>query len=457
MQLPQSIGVFSQEGSATMNRISGRVVSAILAFAFLAGCAAPGGTRSAASSAASGQQTPSSASSSPAIIIGGVSSAAVSAASEAGASSGAAASAASEAGASSGAETSAPAGTDSAAGTDSSAAAAAPGGTSSQSAAAPEPSAPAEPTAPAASASPEEKKAIEEITTEATPVESAQTQHEAEVVTNAVPVVTNTQRPSASGSRRESNAKAEIDYSNTSDGYVMVRYTASTSQRLKVRVAGPTTTYTYNITAGSSWTTFPLSDGNGGYKVTVYENVSGSSYSTVLSVSFSASLDDEFGPFLLPNQYVNYAAAPNTVARAAQLTAGMSDPLEKVKAVYSYVVSSISYDQAKADSVQSGYLVDMDSILASGTGICFDYAAIMAGMLRSQSVPTKLVIGYAGTVYHAWISVYTSDQGWVDAAIYFDGTSWRLMDPTFASSANRSAAIYQYITNSSNYTAKYFY
>lgn len=58
------------------------------------------------------------------------------------------------------------------------------------------------------------------------------------------------------------NNQAQIDYSNTADGYVMVRYTASTTKRLKVQVKGPTTTYTYNITPGDTWTTFPLSDGN---------------------------------------------------------------------------------------------------------------------------------------------------------------------------------------------------
>ena len=31
-------------------------------------------------------------------------------------------------------------------------------------------------------------------------------------------------------------------------------------------------------------------------------------------------MDDEFAPFIRPNQYVNYAEAPNTVAKAAELT-----------------------------------------------------------------------------------------------------------------------------------------
>ena len=38
-------------------------------------------------------------------------------------------------------------------------------------------------------------------------------------------------------------------------------------------------------------------------------------------------------------------------------------------------------------------------------GICQDLAALAACMLRVQGVPTKLMVGYAGKMYHAWNSV----------------------------------------------------
>ena len=81
----------------------------------------------------------------------------------------------------------------------------------------------------------------------------------------------------------------------------------------------------------------------------------------------------------------------------------------------------------------------------------------MTGMLRSQGVPCKLVIGYAGTAYHAWISVWTQATGWVDGAVYFDGVSWHRMDPTFASTGGQSKEIMAYIGNGANYTVKYLY
>lgn len=189
----------------------------------------------------------------------------------------------------------------------------------------------------------------------------------------------------------------------------------------------------------------------------MYENISGTKYATVLSLSCTVTLTDEFAPFLRPNQYVDYSNAVNTVAKAKELTAGMTDPLDKVQAVYNYVVKNITYDKQKAATVQSGYLPVLDTVLATKTGICFDYAALMTGMLRSQGVPCKLVVGYAGTAYHAWISVWSEKDGWIDGVIYFDGTSWQRMDPTFASSGKQSASIMQYIGDGKNYTTKYVY
>jgi len=269
----------------------------------------------------------------------------------------------------------------------------------------------------------------------------------------AVPALLTTE---ASGTLVKQNSDASIDYSNTKDGYVMVQYTAATDKRLKARVQGPTTTYTYNLTQGK-WEVFPLSDGNGSYKVTVYRNVYDTKYATVLSTTFDVQLGDEFAPFLRPNQYVDHAVAPKTIEKAAALTKDLKDPLEKVAAVYDYVVDTLSYDYDKAATVKSGYLPVLDTILEAKKGICFDYASLMAGMLRSQGVPCKLVVGYAGSAYHAWINVWTEASGWIDGVIYFNGTTWHRMDPTFASSSNRSSKIMSYIGQDSNYSTKYVY
>lgn len=260
----------------------------------------------------------------------------------------------------------------------------------------------------------------------------------------------------ATGVRVKRNEQAVIDHSNTAQGYVMVCYTQATDLRLKAQVKGPSTTYTYNLAPGE-WAAFPLSDGDGDYRITIYKNVQGSSYAAVLSLTAQVVLADEFAPFLHSNQYVNFDNAPQTVALAAQLIGAESDPLKKVETVYDYVVRGLTYDRELAATVKSGYLPDLDRVLEKKSGICFDYAALMTGMLRSQGVPCKLVVGFAGQAYHAWISVWSEQTGWVDGAIFFDGHSWKRMDPTFASSGKQSEAIMAYIGDGENYHAKYFY
>lgn len=262
-------------------------------------------------------------------------------------------------------------------------------------------------------------------------------------------------QPEATGEEETRTADAVVDHSNTEDGYVMVCFTGVTETRLKVRIQGPKTLYTYNLPQ-QEWTVFPLSDGDGSYTVAVYENTGGSKYAKVMTAEFPVTLADEFAPFLRPNQYVNYTDAVNSVALGAELCLGLDHPLEKVAVVYDYVVDNLSYDYDKAATVKSGYLPVLDQVLEEKTGICFDYASLMTAMLRSQDVPCKLVVGYAGSTYHAWISVWTEDNGWIDGAIFFDGHSWHRMDPTFASSSERSEEIMDFIENG-NYTVKYLY
>ena len=145
----------------------------------------------------------------------------------------------------------------------------------------------------------------------------------------------------------------------------------------------------------------------------MFENIQGNQYSQAFSQNLDVSISNPFGPFLYPNQYVNFNSASAAVQKGAELSAGVTDQLGVVSAVYNYVVKNLTYDTAKASSVQSGYLPNVDLVLAQKKGICFDYAALMTAMLRSQDIPTKLVVGYTGNLYHAWINVYLEGQaGW---------------------------------------------
>lgn len=263
--------------------------------------------------------------------------------------------------------------------------------------------------------------------------------------------------PQASGTVSFSSNSVTVDASNTSHGYVMVQYSGSAS-RIKVQMLkSGGETYTYDLNTRSSYEVFPLTEGNGTYTVRVLEQVLGTQYAVRSSNDINVTLVNEFEPFLYPNQYVNFSAGSAAVKKGAELAAPAADALGVVTNVYNYVVKNFTYDTALANSVQSGYLPNVDLVLEQKKGICFDYAAVMTAMLRSQNIPTKLVVGYTGSLYHAWVNVYIEGQGWVDNIIYFDGYDWKLMDPTFASSGGDDPSINEYIRNSSNYKAKYTY
>lgn len=254
------------------------------------------------------------------------------------------------------------------------------------------------------------------------------------------------------------NKKASVDASNLSEGYVMVRYTGGKQVKIKVLITGENgVTYTYNLNNTGVAETFPLTEGNGRYSIKVYENTTGTKYALAFSTQVDLTLRNVFLPYLYPNQYVNYTADCATVKKAAELTADKTSDLDKVSAIYYFVTDNFTYDYDLAKTVQSGYLPNVDQALSTKKGICFDYAAVMASMLRSQNIPCKLVVGYAGTIYHAWIDVYIEGVGWVDKVIYFDGKSWTMMDPTFVSTGKHSSSILNYVTNEANYQQKFAY
>ena len=262
----------------------------------------------------------------------------------------------------------------------------------------------------------------------------------------------------ASGEVTYGSDIVSLDASHTADGYLMLRYRGS-NEKVKLQITLPDSTeYTYPVTASEDYSVYLLPGGNGTYKVTLLESVSVED--NLYAVSFTQDLDveisNEFSPFLYPNFYVNFTSDSACIKKGEELAQGCSTDLDAITNIYNYVIENISYDQEKADSVPYGYIPSPDDTLSSGTGICFDYASLMSAMLRSQRIPTKLEVGYSGEVYHAWISCYVTEVGWVDNIIEFNGKNWSIMDPTLA--ANNSASnVKKYVGDGSNYVTKYTY
>lgn len=255
-----------------------------------------------------------------------------------------------------------------------------------------------------------------------------------------------------------SNDQAIIDYTNASEGYIMVQYTKQTQNRIKAIVEGENEIqYIYPIIK-QQWNILPITEGSGTYKVTIYENLLEDKFYPVLKNEIDITLSNENVPFLTSNIYVNFANAPKTIQKANELTRDAKNDVEKISIIYSYVINNMIYDDEKAETVKYGYTTDLDEILESKKGICLDYAALIAGMLRSQNIPCKVVFGYAGDVYHAWISVYVEEKMTaICGNRSYDAERWMRMDPTWASGNLNSGYALSYINDPNNYQAKYCY
>ena len=223
--------------------------------------------------------------------------------------------------------------------------------------------------------------------------------------------------PAASGTKVFSRQNAAVDYSNASQGYVMVRYSGTAKIKVLIYFNGSSSFYPYDLAGNGAYVALPLQSGSGSYRIRFMKNVSGNSYAELCSTAITTAVSG-FGCYLYPNQYVNYSRSSAAVTKAKSLCAKCSSNAEKVAAVNRFITTAVKYDYGKAKSVQAGYLPNVDSTLASGRGICFDYSALMAAMCRSQGIPTRLVVGNASVGYHAWNEVYLG--------------GWKRYDTTFA-------------------------
>ena len=177
----------------------------------------------------------------------------------------------------------------------------------------------------------------------------------------------------------------------------MVQYTGGSS-KIKVQVIkSGGETYTYDLNARSAYEVFPMSEGNGSYTVRVLEQVQGNQYAVKFSQDLSVSLADQFAPFLYPNQYVNFTADSSVVKEGgAEVAASSADALDVVSSVYNYVVTNITYDTAKPTPFSPDIFRTAILSVSEKRGICFDYAAVMTAMLRSQNIPNQAGGGIYG-------------------------------------------------------------
>lgn len=246
---------------------------------------------------------------------------------------------------------------------------------------------------------------------------------------------------------------ALIDASHAQDGYVSV--SAVSNARIKAQVISGQASSSFDMPQDGTPTACPLAFGDGPYTVRIMRNTSGNNYVELCSADIDVALTSEFAPFLRPNVYCSYTASSSCVAKARELVEGCENQGDALRAICTYIVDNVAYDDDKAAKLKdsTGYIPDPDETLQSGKGVCFDYASLGAAMLRSQGIPAKIVTGTVSPqgIYHAWIMV-NIDGTWQSARFSVSPNTWSRIDLTFAATGGGAN-----VGDGESYTDRYVY
>jgi hypothetical protein len=119
---------------------------------------------------------------------------------------------------------------------------------------------------------------------------------------------------------------------------------------------------------------------------------------------------------LAPDRLVPLDGVIADLSRSA--TKDQKKPLDKARAIYKYVLSTMRYDKT-GEGWGKG-----DAIFACNAkrGNCTDFHALFIGMMRAAGIPARFEIGFplprdksAGEIggYHCWAQFYVDGPGWV--------------------------------------------
>ncbi len=108
-------------------------------------------------------------------------------------------------------------------------------------------------------------------------------------------------------------------------------------------------------------------------------------------------------------------------AIAARVTKGRTTPMDKARALYDYVLTTMTYDKSGTGWGRG----DTEYACDVRRGNCTDFHSLFISLARASGIPAQFVMGALipegrdGTIsgYHCWAKFYAPDRGWVPVDI----------------------------------------
>lgn len=242
-----------------------------------------------------------------------------------------------------------------------------------------------------------------------------------------------------------SNKFVRIDTTTASEGYIILENLDERAYNIGVYISTKVKNdveknpnYIWiSDSKGKCSIKIPLTYGVTEYNITVvtsmtYEPTGTECSSKKAELTFTPKIVSETGPFLFSAGEVIYDENMMFIKKAKEIADTCSNDFEKVEKMQAWLTSYMSYKKEEA-TPRLVYQCDLEKIYSRKTGVCYDYAVILAAMLRSQGIPCKLDFGYYDGVGHVWTEVYINSDG-VHAAdnVYLEGKKWSRVEATLS-------------------------
>jgi transglutaminase-like putative cysteine protease len=154
------------------------------------------------------------------------------------------------------------------------------------------------------------------------------------------------------------------------------------------------------------------------YEVTRHERVALGQTAPHLVTSSLSSAEKQQD--LQPDVLVPVTGLPADLA--VKVTQGLTQPLDKARAIYDYVFTTMRYDKTGTGWGHGDVLYACDA----KKGNCTDFHSLFIAMARSQGIPARFEIGFplpsdkhsaeiAG--YHCWSDFWIDGKGWIPVDI----------------------------------------